>query len=158
MSSKQEMTKTTQLERTPKFERRKARRAFLKRTLIAITLAAVIVPSAIGGATTRPWPATQGGVIGITGPLKSRKVVKRSHTKTKNGERFELTLELVGANDVRTVTKAYSTKVEVGDEYDLTVSINTQYFRSLDAKAVTSSSRFVSVHGKKGDILGDYRN
>jgi hypothetical protein len=153
MADRYEVTKTAQLEGNS----RSQRRSFIRRSLAVVIAAAVILPSVAGGASQRSDRGTESRTIGVSGPLKSKRVLKSSHTKTNNVEDFDIVLELIGANDVRTVSTAFVKRVEIGGEYHVTSAIHTQYFRFFDTRAVTSSSEFLSIQAKKGEAVGDYR-
>jgi hypothetical protein len=153
MADRYDVTKNARLEGNSGSQRR----AFLKRSLAVVIAAAVILPSVAGGASQRSDHGTESRTIGVSGPLKSKRVLKSSHTKTNNVEDFDIVLELIGANDVRTVSTAFGKRVEIGGEYHITCATHTQYFRLFDTRAVASSSGFVSIQVKKGEAVGDYR-
>jgi hypothetical protein len=128
-------------------------RTVLKQALAA-ALAAGIVP-----VTAQKAAAAQGtSGLGVSGPVKSKRILKSSHTTTSTGEEVTMVVELVGADDVKTLASVYLKRLDTGGEYDVFTVTHAQYFQSPnDTTAARTLSRSTSVHGKKGEVRSDYR-
>ena len=96
--------------------------------------------------------------VGLSTPLKSRRVIKSEHKADGKQQEGTVELELIDRNNLKLHSSSYIKRVDDGDRYDLTIMSAKHFFRSpSDKSPFKSSTSTMVMSGKKGTVEGEYR-
>jgi hypothetical protein len=91
-------------------------------------------------------------------PLKSYRVVERKSVGEPPRQQHYLESEMIGSNDVKVSSKAYTKRTDMADSYEMvTIVVNEHYEASTDQAPAGNLTVITSITGAKGPVVGDYR-